>query len=202
MSPLMTLTTVVVKGRTDVAEKIITGAVADQIGKPLALLDYDAIRSRLATVTRIQSFSTELQPPHTIVVRIVERQPVGYMADGTKWNLVDAAGIVVDTVATPPTSVPLFAVASTTDLAFSAITDTLVALPDSFRRDIAEVSAKTRDSVTIMMRGTPNRIIWGSPERTPLKAIVAQRALKIVSKNGRAYEIDVSAPDNIVLRPI
>lgn len=202
LSPLMTLTTVVITGRESVAEKVITGAVTDQLGKPLALLDTDAIRARLTSVTRIQSFATEIQPPHTLVIRIVERHPIGYMANGVKWDLVDAAGVVIDTVTSPPTAVPLLSVGATTDLAFSAVVDTLAALPDSFSNDIAGIAAPTRDSIELTMRGTPHRIIWGSPDNTPLKAIVAKRALAIARSRGGTYEIDVSAPDNIVLRPL
>jgi cell division protein FtsQ len=202
LSPLMTLTTIVVSGRDTVPEKVITGATDDQLGKPLALIDTDAIRSRLASVTRIESFTTELQPPHTLVIRIVERRAIGYMNHGTKWDIVDAAGVVLDTSSTPPSTLPLLSVASTTDLAFSAVSDVLAALPESFRNSIAGVTARTRDSITIVMKGTPHRLLWGSPDETPLKVLVAKRALAIVAKRGGAYEIDVSAPDNIVLRPI
>lgn len=202
MSPLMTLTTIVITGRESVAEKVITGSVSDQIGTPLALLNTDAIRSRLTSVTRIQSFATEIRPPHTLVIRIVERHAIGYMANGTKWDLVDPAGVVIDTVTAPPTDVPRLSVGATTDLAFSAVVDTLAALPDSFSNDIAEIAAQTRDSIELTMRGTPHRIIWGSPDNTPLKAIVAKRALAIARSRGGTFEINVSAPDNIVLRPL
>lgn len=202
MSPLLTLTDIVVKGRENVPERVIVGAASDQIGRPLASLDFEAIGDRLSTVTRIQSFTTEIQPPHTLVIRIVERQAVGYIAVKGKWSIVDAAGVVIETVSAVPGRLPLIVVSATTDRAFSAITETLTAWPASQRKNIASISAETRDSVEITLRGVGHRIVWGSPDNSALKLVVMDRALDVADTRLGRYEIDVSAPDNIVLQPV
>jgi len=202
MSPLLTLTEIVVKGRTDVPERVIVGAASDQIGQPLVALNFDAIRERLSSVTRIQSFTTEIQPPNTLVIRVVERRAIGFMAMKSKWVVVDAAGVVIDTVSQKPSGIPEMFVESTTDRAFSAMAETLVALPRNIRSKVASMSAQTRDSVRFTLRGSGHEIVWGSPDNSAVKVLVMERALQVANKSGGVFEIDVSAPDNIVLQPL
>lgn len=202
MSPLLTLTTIVVKGREVVPEKVIVGAASDQIGQPLASVNFDSIRDRLSTVPRIQSFATEIQPPHTLIIRVVERQAIGAVfVDGT-WTVVDVAGVVIDTQKVKPDRIPEIEVATTTDRAFTAIAETLASLPKSIRQKISVISAKTRDSVRFTLRGTGHQINWGSPDDSAVKRAVMERALDVANSRVGRYEIDVSAPDNIVLQPI
>jgi cell division protein FtsQ len=202
MSPLLTLSQIIVKGRTDVPEKVIVGAAADQVGQPLVALNFDAIRERLGSVTRIQSYTTEIQPPNTLVIRIVERRAIGFMAQKSKWVVVDAAGVVIDTVTEKPPGVPELFVESTTDRAFSAMAETLVSLPRNIRSKVASMSAQTRDSVRFTLRGTGHEIVWGSPDNSALKVLVMKRALRVANQSFGVFEIDVSAPDNIVLQPL
>ena len=202
MSPLLTLSQIIVKGRTDVPEKVIVGAAADQVGQPLVALNFDAIRERLGSVTRIQSYTTEIQPPNTLVIRVVERRAIGFMAQKSKWVVVDAAGVVIDTVTEKPTGVPEMFVESTTDRAFSAMAETLVSLPRNIRSKVASMSAQTRDSVRFTLRGTGHEIVWGSPDNSALKVLVMKRALRVANQSFGVFEIDVSAPDNIVLQPL
>ena len=202
LSPLLTLTTIVVKGRDAVPEAVIVGAAADQIGQPLAAINFDAIRDRLSTVPRIQSFATELQPPHTLVIRVVERQAIGVLAAEGGWTVVDVAGVVIDTQDIKPARLPEINVPTPTDRGFAAIAETLASFPKSVRQSIAVISAPTRDSVRFELRGIGHQIIWGSPDDSLLKLAVMERALEVANERFGRYEIDVSAPDNIVLQPI
>ena len=202
MSPLLTLTDIVVKGRDAVAERIIVGAASDQVGQPLVALNYDAIHERLSSVTRIQSFTTEIQPPHTLVIRVVERQAIGFMVTESQWEVVDAAGVVIDTVSEEPSGIPELLGESTTDIAFSAMAETLVSLPNGVRAIVASISAQTRDSVRFTLRGVGHEIVWGSPDNSAVKIVVMDRALRVADRSDGVFEIDVSAPDNIVLRPL
>jgi cell division protein FtsQ len=202
MSPLLTLTTIVVKGRDAVPEDAIVGAAADQIGEPLAAINFDAIRDRLSAVPRIQSFATELQPPHTLVIRVVERQAIGVLAAAGGWTVVDVAGVVIDTQDIKPARLPEINVPTTSDRGFAAIAETLASFPTSVRQSIAVISATTRDSVRFELRGSGHQIIWGSPDESLLKLSVMERALEVANERFGRYEIDVSAPDNIVLQPI
>jgi len=40
--------------------------------------------------------------------------------------------------------------------------------------------------------------VWGSPGRSAVKIVVMDRALRVADRSDGVFEIDVSAPDNIV----
>lgn len=202
LSPLMTLTEVVVSGRNAVPEEVVLGAVSDQIGTPLALIDYRAIESKLGTVVRIQSFSTELRPPHTLVVRIVERTPIGAISTGAGWDIVDPAGVVIESTDSRPDAVPTLNVEGIEAPGFRAAVNALMALPEKLRSDVASISASSRDSVEFDLRGVRHLIRWGSDENAALKAAVLNRALGIAENNGGTYVIDVSAPDTLIMNRV
>ncbi len=198
----MTLTDIEVMGRVAVPEKVIVGAVKDQIGTPLALIDYTAISDKLGSVVRIQSFSTELRPPHTLLVRIVERTPIGAIQGAKGWGIVDAAGVVMQTTKKAPKSVPSLNVESVDSPGFLAAVRALLALPPKLRSDVRSISATTRDTVQFVLRGVPHEIRWGSDEQSTLKAAVLDRALAIAKKKGGTYVIDVSAPDTLIMNRV
>jgi cell division protein FtsQ len=70
------------------------------------------------------------------------------------------------------------------------------------RESIAVISATTRDSVRFELRGIGHQIIWGSSDDSLVKLSVMDRALEVANKRFGRFEIDISAPDNIVLQPI
>ncbi len=199
LSPLMTLDEVVVAGLESVPEEVVVGAVKEQLGTPLALLDYGSIEKRLGGVVQIQSFATELRPPHTLVIRIVERVPIGAIASDSGWDVVDAAGVVLRSSAAAPRTVPRLNIEGVDSPGFLAAVRALLALPPSLRGDVATISAETRDTVRLILRGVPHEIRWGSDELSTLKAAVLERALEIASEKGGTFVIDVSAPDTLIM---
>ncbi|MFM2354126.1 MAG: hypothetical protein RLZZ608_1532, partial [Actinomycetota bacterium] len=77
LSPLMSLDTVQVVGTSRLDATVVGAALDEHLGTPLALLDDAQIRDDLAAFPLIRSFSTEVVPPHTLILRIVERAPIG-----------------------------------------------------------------------------------------------------------------------------
>ncbi|MEO6310424.1 MAG: FtsQ-type POTRA domain-containing protein, partial [Leifsonia sp.] len=94
-SPLMAMRTIEVVGTHRIPAEQVQAALASQIGTPLPIVDSDQIKRELSTFTLIQSYSTESRPPNTLVVRIVERVPVGLLATPTGFDLIDAAGVIL-----------------------------------------------------------------------------------------------------------
>ncbi|OYX55304.1 MAG: hypothetical protein B7Y93_04885 [Micrococcales bacterium 32-70-13] len=203
LSPLMALDTIEVVGTARLDAVAVGDALDDHLGTPLALLDEGGIRDDLAAFPLIRSYSTEVIPPHTLVVRIVERAPVGAIERGAVVDLVDAAGVVVETSAERPAGIPLIAAASADrdSLAFRSVTAVLSALPDALRGQVDVISASTRDDVTFTMTGAGHRVVWGSAERSDFKARVLAAAIAATTQ-GAAWEYDVSAPESLVVRQL
>lgn len=198
-SPIMALRTIEVVGANRIPADQVQGALSDQLGTPLPLVDEGRIKADLAEFTLIQSYVTESRPPHTLVVRIIEREPVGVVPSKSGFNLVDAAGVVIQKAAERPAGYPVIdARAGVGSRGFQAAAAVVAALPDGIRAQLDSVSAATKDDVTLVLTGGA-RVVWGSPEKSEYKAVVLG-ALMVSSPVGTVAEYDVSSPDSAVLR--
>lgn len=201
LSPLMALDTIEVAGADRLDADEVAAALDEHLGTPLALLDDEAIGADLAVFPLIRSYSTEVIPPHTLVVRIVERAPVAAIERGAAVDLVDAAGVVVASAAERPEGIPLIAAESAdpSTLAFRSVAAVLTALPADLRSRVDVIRASTRDDVVFSMTGIGHRVVWGSAERSDFKARVLATALAATNQSS-PREYDVSAPESLVVR--
>nr|WP_232842208.1 FtsQ-type POTRA domain-containing protein [Terrimesophilobacter mesophilus] len=201
-SPVLALRTIRVDGAKSVDAKAVTKAIDGQLGTPLALLDYGAITTELNSFPLIRSFATEIVPPSTLVVHIVERSPVGVVVTSAGFATVDPAGVVLSTSAKRPDGTALIELGSagTDSVAFEAVVDVMLALPASIRSRVDIAQAGSKDDVRLILKGTGAQIVWGSAERSALKARVLTELMAAQGKNARV-EYDVSAPMSPVVRP-
>ncbi|MDJ0348511.1 FtsQ-type POTRA domain-containing protein [Cryobacterium sp. PH29-G1] len=198
-SPLMALGTIEVVGTNRIPAGAVSAALADQLGTPLPLIDAAVVKSELSQFTLIQSYVTESRPPGTLVVRIVERVPVGVLAGPSGFDLVDAAGVVIESLPERSPGYPLIDAPGGVDSAgFKAAAAVLAVLPESMRTQLDTVTAVTTDDVTLSLLGG-ERVVWGSPEKSEYKSVVLA-ALLIGHPSGTVNEYDVSSPDSAVLR--
>jgi cell division septal protein FtsQ len=202
-SPLMALQTIEVKGTSRVDDAALRRALSDQIGTPLARLDSAAIKRDIAAFPLIESYVTEEAPPHTLVVTVTERTPVVTVKNGKSYDLVDPAGIVVQTSAKRPGSMPLANVgaAKLGSSVFRTMTEVVLALPSAVRSQVSGVAASTSDDVTLTMKDG-SRVVWGSPDASAAKAALLDALVKDHAARApdTAVEYDVSAPDNGIIR--
>lgn len=201
LSPLMALATITVAGTSRLDPAVVGASLDEHLGTPLALLDESGIRDDLAAFPLIRSYSTEIIPPHTLVVRVVERAPVGVVERGATVDLVDAAGVVVETLAQRPEGIPLIAAENSdlSSLSFRSISAVLVSLPAELRARVDVIRATTRDDVSFSMTGVGHLVVWGSSERSDFKARVLEAALATTGQS-ESWEYDVSAPETLVVR--
>ncbi len=200
-SPVMRVQTIQVTGTTRVDPVAISTQLADQVGQPLPLVNVARVEEVLRRQTLVESYSIESRPPNTLIVHVVERQPVIYMPAGLKFELKDAAGVTIESVTEYPGGFPLLRVPNdeTTGVAFTAAVGVLRTLPSEIRDRISEVTATTADDVVFTFADTGQRVFWGSVEEAALKV----RSLIGLMANwppGSANEYDVSSTDNVVVR--
>lgn len=198
-SPLMALRTIDVAGTVRLDRATVQRALADQLGRPLPLVDQAAIRGDLAAFPLIRSYSVESHPPNTIVVRIVERDPIGVLQKGSTFTLVDAAKVAIATSATRPAGFPLITAtggSAESDAAsgFAAAAAVLTALPADLRANVDTISARTKDDVSFTLRDHRATVVWGSADDSALKT--ADLAALLKSAAG-ASTYDVSSPHSV-----
>ncbi|WP_084606222.1 FtsQ-type POTRA domain-containing protein [Agreia bicolorata] len=194
-SPLLAVRTITVEGASRVDASAVSAALGDQLGRPLTLVDFGEVKRTLETFPLIQSYVTEARPPDTLVIRIVERRPVVTVAADGAFNLVDAAGVVVETTPARAPGYPTIDVAATPvdSAGFAAASQVLLSLSPEFLAQVDSVSAPTPDSVTLALTNG-QRVVWGSAEDSALKArIIAS----MISNPGipNVTEYDVSSPE-------
>jgi cell division protein FtsQ len=201
-SPLLALRTVTVDGTSRVSAEEVVDAVEEQVGTPLALLDYGRITDELAEFPLIRSYVTETVPPHELVIHIVERQPVGAVADGEVFDLVDPAGIVVQSTPERPEGVPIINLPGNDPEtpAYRSVVEVLLALPVPVLAEVDSITATTKDNVSFVLRGVGQSVVWGSADNSDYKARVL--AAMIGNQDAETLvEYDVSAPGSVVVTP-
>lgn len=199
-SPLFAVERVEVVGASQVDAAAVTDALSGQVGTPLAMVDGSAVKAALVKFPLVESYTLEARPPHDLVVRIVERTPVGVVETPAGYTLVDAAGVVLSTTPDAPAGQPVLNVSGGTDSEpFRAAGRVVRALPDGIRSQVTAVSASTTDDVTLTLGATGTRVAWGSADRSAEKARVLDLLMQ-KSPPDRTREYDVTSPEAGVVR--
>ncbi len=199
-SPLLAVRSIEVVGATRVDQAEITKALSGQMGRPLALVDPGAVKAVLVGYPLIASYSLESQPPSTLVVRIVEREPVGVLQSGTVYTLVDAAGVTIERSDQPIAGYPTLMVAGgATSKGFVAAAAVIRALPADLRARVASVSASTADDVTLTLVDSPAEVVWGSAEQSAEKAMILAKTMAATDPS-QVNQYDVSSPSAAIVR--
>ncbi len=195
-SPILALRHVVVDGTQRLDAATLASAVNGQLGVPLALLDEDRIRGELAEFSLIRSYVTELVPPGTLLIHIVERAPIGVISSPAGFLLTDPAGVTIDTTVTRPEGYPQIELAPGEDVSgagYRSMAEVLLALPPGVLAQVDTIAARTRDDVTLTLTGSAQRVAWGSAADSESKAAVLASLIALHSGDGPG-EYDVSAP--------
>ena len=204
VSPVLGVRSVQVDGVRTLPADQVREAAGIAPGTPLLRVDVDAARARVARLPQVASVKVTRGWPHTVVVTVVERVPVAVVGEPGRRTLVDAHGVLFDTVSgAPPAGVVPLDVASPGpgDPATAAGLTAIEALSGKLREQVASVVATTPDDITLTLAdGT--RVLWGGPEKSgpkgdALEAVIGQLADGALDP---ATTIDVSAPEAVVLR--
>ncbi len=196
-SPLMALREVRVEGAQRIAAADIEAAFAPALGTPLPLIASAQVHEALTGFPLIETYSTETIPPGTLVVRIVERTPVGVVETGQGLELVDAAGVVIDRPSERPEGQPLItADGGIAGEGFRAAAAVIRSLPAEVRAQLVGVQAATADDVRLELDAGAT-VVWGSAEESAQKATVLAALMRNAPPD-TVSEYDVSSPKSAV----
>lgn len=197
-TPILSVRTIQVEGAERVDSADIVADLAGELGTPFPLVDERAIKAALVGYPLIESYAVEARPPSTLVIRLVERTPVGALETGDGFLVVDAAGVVVESSGSRPAQYPLIAVDGGMEAdGFTPAAAVLRALPDDLFVRVDTVTATTTDDVRLTLRDSEATIVWGSAEESALKAYTLAALMKAQPDYD---EYDVSSPDVAVVR--
>ena len=199
-SPLFAVERIDVEGTSTLDASAVEAALAGQLGTPLPRVDPSAVKAALVQFPLVESYTLEARPPHDLVVRIVERTPIGSIQSAAGYTLVDAAGVGLATTPEPAAGHPVItATGGVGSNAFTAIGTVFRSLPDDIRSQVTAMSATTANDVTLTFGGTGTEVVWGNADDSAFKAVVLAKAMAALPPE-HVYSYDVSSPDAVVVR--
>ena len=204
VSSVLGVDTVQVDGVTTLPADQVRETAGIEPGTPLLRVDVDAARARVARLPSVASVEVTRGWPNTVVVTVVERVPIVVVGEPGRRSLMDAEGVLFDTVSGAPPAgvVPLdVPTPGPGDPATMAALAAVEALPSDLRRDVASAAATTAEDVSLTLTdGTVVR--GGGPEESDRKAAALAGLLDKLAAGDLepATTIDVSTPKAVVLR--
>lgn len=200
-TPMLAVESIRITGTSRLKVAQLQSALKSQIGTPLPMVNSDKIGESLKSFPLIESFSITSRPPHSLVIRITERSPIAEVAVGGTSYLYDPAGVRIGQTKGSD-SYPQISIngdpANSAEYALAI--DVLLALPASLLPRVYSIDAKTKDNVTMELRGNAGqRIVWGDASRSALKSKVLAALIRNYKKSDRVT-FDVSSPTAPVVR--
>lgn len=165
-------------------------------GISLARVDVDAVRDRVAALPPVARVTVTRDWPHTLHIQVVERRPEAVVPQSGRYAVIDATGVVFQTVSKRPADLPVLRVATPgpEDSATRAGLEVLAALTTELRGQLVEIEVAGPARITVKLRGGRS-VVWGDSSDNETKARVATALLPQPGKT-----IDVSAPDVVTIR--
>ena len=194
-TPIMAINKISVTGTEKVSEKQIQAALKKYIGTPLPMINGSSVANDLAKFKLIESISLVSKPPYELQVRIVERTPISVVVQDGVGFLYDPSGVRVG-VASGAEKLPTIIITGDPKSSknYKQAIDVLLSLPSTLLDRVAYIQARTRDNVTMRLRGNAvQTIIWGDSAQSALKS----RVLKVLLFKTPARipaTFDVSSP--------
>jgi len=197
-SPLFALRHIEVVGTSMLDAAVVEQALDGQLGTPLPLVDSSEVKAALVGFPLVETYTLEARPPHDLVVRIVERTPIGTIESAAGFTLVDAAGVALSTTEKRPDGYPVLSVTGgVASRAFTAVGTVFRSLPDEVRDQVTKITATTANDVTLTLADPKTTVVWGTADDSAYKAVVLAAAMEAAP--GKSH-YDVSAPNAVVSR--
>ncbi|MEO7718983.1 MAG: FtsQ-type POTRA domain-containing protein [Capsulimonas sp.] len=169
---------------------------------------------RLQVDPVIDHVSRAIELPHTLVLRVVERQPYTVLSANGGYYVLDRKRVPFRLVETPPTGVPVLALEGDMDPSTLALGKPIGAdwLVQSYKliallgakKNLEAKSIKVDQNANLCLNRSDNlQIKLGQPEELPAKLAVAQETVTAAGENAgaRIAYIDVSCPSQPALMP-
>lgn len=197
-TPLLAVENIRVVGLERLSETEIRRSLEPLLQRPLPSVTETEIAQLLSAHPLIETFAVRTEPPHTLSVRIRERQPIVVMPVAGTNYLFDAAGVRI-AEATLDDPYPFFLLAEdpASSERFATAIDVLLELPLDTYADIFAIEVSSRQTAEFRLRGDNLRVIWGGPEDALLKAEVLESL--VASQERTDITIDVSSPATPVI---
>jgi len=187
---------VTVRGVSPAEAQRVRDAARVPAGRPLLRLNTGAIQARVAGLPELAAALVTVSYPSTVVIRVTERVPVGYLSSDGQLMLVDRTGKQFQAVTSAPANLPQFDIAPgpAGEATGQAVAAVAAALSVAVRLQLRAIQADSADAVLLELRDG-RTVRWGGADRSADKARILPTLLR---QPGTVY--DVTNPDQVFVR--
>jgi cell division protein FtsQ len=188
-SSVLGLRTVRVEGAHQISSAQVVAAAHIPPGTPLARIDLGAVRSRVEAIPSVASATVSRSWPHTLLVRITERQPIAVVHRGGAWWEMDQTAKLFAKAGPRAADQPIVELKGHAGPeTLRAVASVLGTLPHPLLVQTRRVTAASLDSITLVLKNA-SLVRWGDARDSVEKASVLDALL-----HHKAHVYDVSIP--------
>jgi cell division protein FtsQ len=162
--------------------------------RPLTTVGEAELAETLGKFSLIETFTFQAEPPHTLKIKVRERQPVVVLVRGGKNYLYDPAGVQIAEAEDTKTYPFLVLIGEPqNNPRFEAAIDLLLSLPQETYSKIFSIEVTPQLTSRLVFRQGNTVVLWGDASDSLLKAKVLDSLITTGVEDG--VLIDVSSPN-------
>jgi cell division protein FtsQ len=193
-TPMFAIEKIEVSGTERLEQKELEKSLEFLMERPLTLVGEAELADTLGKFALIETFTFQAEPPHTLKIKIRERQPVVVLVRGGKNYLYDPAGIQIAEAEDTKTYPFLVLIGEPKDNPrFEAAIELLLSLPRETYAQIFSIEVTPQLTSRLVLRKGNTVVLWGDANDSLLKAKVLDSLIATGVEDG--VLIDVSSPN-------
>lgn len=200
-TPLLAAKHIEVTGTSLVSKEQLTERLSPLEGTPLPRISEAKVQELVGEEPAIDELVVRAQMPDTLLVEVVEAQPVAILVEGDARYLVSSEGKKLKKLGKDAQyKLPAVAASERTENpeSFELLTGVLSTIDSSVIEQISSATLTQADFVELSLP-KKRTLIWGDAEKPALKNEVAKILLKELAESQTPPKvIDISNPDNPV----
>lgn len=193
-TPLFAIDDIEVTGIERLDKAAVEKSLAPLIDRPLTTVSEAELTQILGNYPLIETFTFQAEPPHTLRIKIRERQPVVVLVKGGKNYLYDPAGVQIAEAEDTKTYPFLVLIGDAqNNPRFDAAIELLLSLPAATYSQIFSLEVTPQLTSKLVMRDSNTVVLWGDASQSILKSEVLNSLIATGVEDG--VLIDVSSPN-------
>jgi cell division protein FtsQ len=193
-TPMFAIEKIEVSGTERLSQAELEKSLQYLMDRPLTTVGEAELAETLGKFSLIETFTFQAEPPHTLKIKVRERQPVVVLVRGGKNYLYDPAGVQIAEAEDTKTYPFLVLIGEPqNNPRFDAAIELLLSLPMETYAQIFSIEVTPQLTSRLVLREGNTVVLWGDANDSLLKAKVLESLILTGVEAG--VLIDVSSPN-------
>lgn len=193
-TPMFAIEQIEVTGTERLDRAMVERSLDQLMQRPLTTINEPEVAEILSQFALIETFTFQAEPPHTLRIKVRERQPIVVLVKGGKNYLYDAAGVQIAEAEDTKTYPFLVLIGEAqNNPRFDAAISLLLSLPRETYQQVFSIEVSSQLTSKLVLRDSNTAVLWGDATDSILKAKVLDSLIATGVEDG--VLIDVSSPN-------